>query len=100
MATPDYYKKIFLQEQEARIQAEGSADEVIKWAESNYSNDDTDVRYRVAYSYQAAGGRCCFSGCCTGATLAHACPKLQVALVTPMASTARCLAESAQLVHV
>jgi len=53
MATPDYYKRQYFPNQRAQIVSEETLNEMIKFADDNYSKDDTSSRFEVAYSYYA-----------------------------------------------
>lgn len=53
MATPDYYKNQYLASQRAKIINEETLIQMIKFADDNYSRDDTSCRFEVAYSYYA-----------------------------------------------
>lgn len=53
MPTPDYYKREYFPGQRAQIVDEETLNAMIKFADDNYSRDDTGSRFEVAYSYYA-----------------------------------------------
>lgn len=57
MPTPAYYKDEYFPKQLGEIVDDASLKSVLAWADENYAKDDTDTRFRVAYSYLAAATR-------------------------------------------
>ena len=53
MPTPEFYKTTYLQLTQSKITDDESLEKVLQWADHNYAVDDTDTRFRVAYSYLA-----------------------------------------------
>src|SRR5262245_4455620 len=54
MPTPNYYKGTYYRERRDQISSSEALAECLRWADENYSQDDTDTRFKVAYTYYAA----------------------------------------------
>jgi hypothetical protein len=53
MPTPKYYKEEFYPTQKSKIVDQESLEKWIAWADDKHSEDDTDTRFRVSYTYLA-----------------------------------------------